>query len=179
MYNNRNEIKEPVHSITLDIVDQLKLKNFIKKALFIKNKEYHHIIDSNQEEKRWFTGIGAELAVEKFLGKKFVDLTVGLSNNYNKADLKKLDLKIGVKCTEYGKYHIIFKDSKEPEIIVFRDNNRFDILGLATVEVLNTYQNSDLILSPNLRARGIKTGFFGYKYLKPFKNLKELKGLIE
>ena len=44
----------------------------------------------------------------------------------------------------------------------------FYICGLATVEVLNKYQSLDLILSPSLRKRGTKTGFYGFhKLIKP------------
>lgn len=179
MYNNVKEVPGIVHSITLSTVEILKAQNFIHKVLKVKTSERHHKIDSVQEEKRWFTGIGGELALEKFLDKKFVDLSIGRSHMYNKPDLRTLGLKVGIKCTEYGKHHVIFKDCHEPEIIIFRNIFTFDIIGLATTEVLRANQNDAFILSPALRARRVKTGFCGYEFLKKFSNLKELKGLVE
>ena len=140
-----------------------------------KKEEQHHISDPYNEAKRWRTGMGGELALEKFIGKVFVDLSIGNSNDYHVPDLSKLGLKVGIKTVELGKYPVIFKRSNKPEIIILKlDTNRYCILGLATVDVLAKYQDDDQILSPSLKARGTKTGFVGLYKLKRFKNFEEL-----
>ena len=52
--------------------------------------------------------------------------------------------------------------------------NLIFVCGLATSNVLNNYQDDDLILDPNLRARGTKTGFYGFEQLVPIKSLNDL-----
>lgn len=44
---------------------------------------------------------------------------------------------------------------------------------MATSNVLNNYQDDDLILDPNLRARGTKTGFYGFEQLVPIEVYKK------
>jgi len=178
MYKNKEEIPGVVHSVTLTTSNIIRTQNFIIRALKIKETEHDHIVDSGQELKRWFTGIGAELALEQFFGKKFVNLSVGKSGIYKRPDLDKLGLPVGIKCVEYGKHHIIYKSCHEPEILIFRDMYRFDIIGLATVDVLTNNQNDKLILSAALRKKGYKTGFDGYQYIIPFSSLKELKDIV-
>ncbi|MBP8781802.1 MAG: hypothetical protein KBH03_04070 [Paludibacteraceae bacterium] len=36
-------------------------------------------------------------------------------------------------------------------------------------------QDTSLILDRNLRARGTKTGFYGFQYLKPIESLKDIE----
>ena len=48
------------------------------------------------------------------------------------------------------------------------------VCGLADVEVLNRCQDDELILSPNLRRRGTKTGFWGFQFLTPINSLEDL-----
>ena len=151
------------------------LDEFVKNIIEKKKEETHHKSDSYNETKRWYTGMGGELALEKFINKKFVDLSIGNSNDFHVADLSKLGLNIGIKTVELGKYPIIFKKSHKPEIIIIKlDNYKYCILGLATVDILNKYQDDTEILSPSLRARGTKTGFIGLHNLKRFKNFEGL-----
>lgn len=158
------------------ISDTSQLDSFITQVINKKKFESHHQFDSFNEEKRWRTGFGGEMALEKFLNKKFVDLSIGNSNDYHVPDLSKLGLNVGIKTVEIGKYPIIFKRSNKPEIIILKINdNTFNICGLASVDVLNTYQDDDQILSPSLKARGTKTGFVGLYKLKRFSNFDELR----
>lgn len=165
------------------MLENLKRLNGV--ALFIgeivgrKNNESHHIVDQFNESKRWKTGIGGELALEQFIGKPFVDLSIGDSKDYHIPDLHKLGLNVGIKTVEYGKYPIIFKVSRKPEIIILKiGENKFSILGLAVVDILNNYQDDNKILSPSLKARGTKTGFIGLHMLKRFNSFDELKKLL-
>ncbi len=164
---------------TIKIKDVDKLDEFVKNIVMKKKTESHHIIDSGNEACRWRTGMGGEMALEQLLGKPFVDFSIGDSKDYHTPDLKKIGIDVGIKSVEKGKYPIIFKKSYKPEIIVLKlDDENFCILGLATVDVLNKYQDDDLILSPALKARGTKTAFTGLYKLKPFSNFDELIKLI-
>ena len=144
-----------------------------------KKNESHHVVDSFNEAKRWRTGTGGEMALGQYIGKDFVDLTVGDSNDYHVPDLSSIGLNVGIKTVELGKYPIIFKRSEKPEIIIIRiDDEKFCILGVASPEDLNKYQSDDEILSPSLKARGTKTAFTGLYKVKPFSNYEELIKLI-
>lgn len=165
--------------ITLSEEVETKLKAFIKEVIEAKQTEEHHKVDNGQEAKRWYTGFAGESALEKYLDAEYVDLTVGNSKQYHVSDLSKLGLDIGVKTVESGKFPIIFKKSYSPQIIVVKDNTDLYICGMATVNTLNKYQSDELILSPALKARGTKTGFYGFEYLEPFDNIADLRLLTK
>lgn len=156
-----------------------KLDDFVKNVMVKKKNESHHVVDSFNEAKRWRTGTGGELALSQFIGKEFVDLTIGDSTDYHVPDLSSIGLNVGIKTVELGKYPVIFKQSEKPEIIIIRlDDEKFCILGVVTPEDLNKYQSDDEILSPSLKARGTKTAFVGLFKIKPFSNYEELLKLI-
>ena len=153
-----------------------KIDNFVTQVIQAKQQEKHHKIDDKNEYKRFFTGMMGEYAVEKILGQKFVDWSIGDSAIYNVADLNALGINIGIKTVEIGKYPIIHKEAERPEIIcIKRRDNLIIICGLATIDVLNTYQDDSLVLSPYLRRRGVKTGFNGFEHLIGFSTLEDLK----
>lgn len=144
-----------------------KIKVLVDSIIEKKKNEQHHIIDGDAEKKRWMTGFGGEAALEEFLGLDIIDWSVGNSEEYHYSDLRKAGYAVGIKSVEYGKFHVIFKKSFRPEIFVFKiSDTNYLICGLGTVDVLNIYQDDDLILSPKLKARGTKTGFYGYANLK-------------
>jgi len=167
--------------VELDDSTVTKVKNFVSDIIEVKKDERHHVIDSGMEEKRWTTGYLGECAVEKFIGVNFVDFSIGDSTKYHVADLKFLGIDCGIKTVEKGKFPIIFKKSYKPEIIVIKKSEKlFDICGLATKEVLNKYQSIDLVLSPYLKNRGTKTGFYGFnKLIHPEKFLLRIQQLQE
>lgn len=172
-----NSLITKENTITLNNISVLD--EFVKSVMIKKATEKHHIIDSYNEAKRWRTGMGGELALEQFLGKNFVDLTIGDSKNYHTPDLSKLGLSVGIKTVELGKFPIIFKNSKKPEIIILKLNDdTFSILGLASVNVLNKYYDDEQILSPSLKSRGTKTAFVGLHSLKTFKTFEDLVKLL-
>ena len=153
--------------IELEEITVEKVKSFVDKIISEKQKEIHHKIDSRNEHKRWFTGFLGECAVEKFIGKKFVDFSIGNSKKYHVPDLKSIGFNCGIKTVEFGKFPIIFKKSFKSEIIVLKKSDSiFYICGLASKEVLNKYQSMSLVLSPFLRKRGTKTGFYGFHKLQ-------------
>ena len=151
-----------------------KVKNFVSQLISIKLSEAHHKIDKGMEYKRWMTGISGECAVEKYIGKKFVDFSIGDSNKYHISDMSSLGIQCGIKTVEIGKFPVIFKASKMPEIIVIKESNyNYHICGVATVEVLNKYQTEDFIISDKLRSRGTKTAFYGFEHLISPRKLKK------
>jgi len=154
------------------------IESFCLKVIEAKKSEQHHQSDPNQEFKRFYTGITGEAAIEEMLGVSFIDYTVGDSSAYHKSDLKSLGINVGIKTVEFGKFPIIFKNSYYPEIIVIKADPIHIVCGLATTAVLNKFQSDDLILSPYLKSRGTKTGFYGFGELIPFKSIDDLRKLI-
>ena len=175
-YFNSNAYK--FNEIKFSQDDISKINTIVNVVVPAKKTEQHHIIDGKNEYKRFTTGFFGELAVEKLLNIKFIRYSSEHSNIYNTPDIE--GLKVGIKTVEYGKFPIIFKKSYYPEIIcVKKDENTVFVCGLATVDVLNKYQSDSLILSPLLKNRGTKTGFWGFDHLLPFNSLAELKKLIK
>ena len=145
-----------------------------------KLKEQHHKIDSGNELKRQITGLMGEAALEILLGIPIIDWTIGDSTNYNNPDIP--GYRVGIKTVEKWKYPVILKKNYYPQIICVRkqlpDTEKTGyvfVCGLATPEVLNQYQDDELILSDALRQRGVKTGFYKFEYLKPVRTLADLE----
>ena len=161
--------------VTLDPNYVRKIQEFVNSLIQQKVLEKHHWFDHNKEFKRFMTGLMGEAAVEKLLGIDIIDWTIGKSKDYNTPDIHEYGL--GIKTVEIGKFPIIFKNNNYPQIICVRNpkySNLVYVCGLASVDVLNKYQTEDLILDKGLRRRGIKTGFYGFKYLKRIESLKDI-----
>lgn len=157
-----------------------KIDAFVTKVIQRKVYESHHLIDNKSEYKRFFTGTIGECAIEKLLGiSGIVDWSVGDSKKYHIPDLSGIGIKVGIKTVEYGLFPIIFKQSYSPEIINISWKGKYVyVCGIASVDILNSYQSFDLIMNKELRDKGTKTGFHGFEKLKPFKSLEELKSLL-
>ena len=161
--------------ITLEPEILQKIDTFTKAVIQAKEIEAHHLIDHGQEYKRFHTGLMGECALEKLFNRSFIDWSIGVSNAYNTADLKSLGYNVGVKTVEFGKFPIIHKKPYRPELIcIKRNENTIILCGLATIKALQQYQDDDLILSPALRARGTKTGFYGFDQLIKINSLADL-----
>lgn len=164
--------------ITLSSNDYWKLKLFADRYCPTKILEDGHRIDNNQEYKRCLTGYGGEMAVERLFGIEFIDWSIGHSKDYWKPDLS--PFLCGIKTAEEGKGVLILKKPVCHEIIVRKLNDtKFDILGVAPLFYLKQYQNDNLIIDKNIRERGLKTAFTGYKKLIPFKNYEEFKNIMK
>lgn len=125
---------------------------------------------------RFKTGFKGEAAVEALLGIKVMDLTKGPSTNYDHPDIPNYTL--GVKTVRYGNFPVIPKENTYGQIICIVDENndsKVYICGIATKDTLNTYQSQYLIMDPNLREKGTKTGFYGFRALKPIVDLKDIE----
>jgi len=168
--------------ITLDDNELEKVRVFVSSVIKAKSGENHYRIDNNSKFKRFFNGMIGEVAIEKLLGMqgKIIDWSIGNSNDYHKPDLSSLGVKVGVKTVEYGLFPIVFKTSYYPEIINIAYKKKYVyICGVASQNILNTYQDDSLIKDEKLRKRGTKTGFYGFEHLKPFSNLEELNNICK
>lgn len=131
--------------------------------------EYYITMDIYSSHRRLFNGIIGEMAVEKLIGKEFIDWSIGDSKNYRSPDLKSLGYEIGIKTSEYGRFSVIYKKNEYPQIfVIYRpiDQTAF-VCGIADIQTLDTYQSDELLISPALKAKKIKTGFYGFEFLKP------------
>lgn len=167
---------EKALKVEIDKSYQDRILAFVKKLIQKKLQEKHHLKDNNQETKRFSTGYLGEAALEKLFDLKIIDWTIGDSSLYHVPDIP--GYSVGIKSVEYGKFPIIFKKNYYPQIICVTDPQQFGtvyVCGLATTETLNTCQSDDLILDKNLRARGTKTGFYGFQQLSPISNLSDIQ----
>lgn len=141
-----------------------------------KAKEQHHIVDNRKTAKRFTTGFLGEAALEKIFGMPIIDWTIGNSNEYHIPDVP--GYKVGIKAVEYGKFPIVFKKNYYPQIIcivdTFSDRTVY-VCGIAMPDVLNKYQDDDLILDRQLRDRGTKSGFYGFEYLRPIRGIEDIE----
>ncbi len=161
--------------VVLDPEYVTRIQKFVTELVEAKAEEAHHKKDSHQEVKRFTTGFLGEAALEKLLGISIIDWSIGYSGLYHTPDIP--GYRVGIKTVEHGKFPIIFKKNPYSQIICIKStqyNNLVFVCGLATSDVLNKYQDDNLILDPNLRARGTKTGFYGFEHLVPIHSLNGL-----
>lgn len=148
-----------------------KIENSIDDIIRAKSTEKDHIIDNDEERKRWKHGMMGEAALSIVLGLDTTDLSAGHSYNYNRPDLKQFN--IGIKTSDWGNFPVITKENTYPQIINIINDNRVWICGIADTNILNTYQSDSLIKSKKLRERNVKTGFYGFDYLEPISNISK------
>lgn len=134
--------------------------------------------DNDKLYKRFYNGMLGEVAIEKLIGKSFINWTVGNSRYYNVADLSSIGIDMGVKSVEYGKFPVIHKQPKRPEIINFiKDYNEVLVCGVASIYTMKLFQNDDYILNWQLRKKGTKTGFYGFNQLFLLKDYASLENV--
>lgn len=117
--------------------------------------------------KRYVNGLKGEAAVAKHLGITIINPDVGVSTVFDVPDIPGYG--VGIKTVDFGHFPIVPKANTYPQIICIchpSSDNVVYICGLANVDTLNRFQCDDLILDPNLKAKGSKTGFWGFMDLK-------------
>lgn len=168
----------PIITLTQKEVD--KINEFCRDMKEKKLEEILYQKDNGSIVSRFSTGFTGEYAANKFLGLNVMNFEIGYSKKFDKADLGPTGLDCGVKTSEEGKFHVVHKKPLRPELMMVRiDDLTFKVMGLATIQVLKDYQDDSLILSPKLQAKGSKTGFYGYQYIIPIFNLKDLERLCQ
>lgn len=169
-------IIETAIKVEIDEAFQRRIMAFVERLIEVKKKEDHHRSDNQKELKRFSTGYLGEAALEKLFNLNIIDWTIGNSSTYHVPDIP--GYAVGIKTVEYGKFPIIFKENYYPQIICVADPDKHGtvyVCGLGTVDILNTYQSDDLILDPRLRARGTKTGFYGFEHLVHVSTIGDLE----
>lgn len=153
-----------------------KLISLAAKITEKKLSEKEYSSDNSKTMKRFTTGLTGEAALEFLLGLKIIDWEVGNSSKFANPDIPGYN--VGIKTVEGGKFPIIKKENHYPQIICIVSKNNPQIVyvcGLATPETLNTYQTDDLIIDPKLKEKGTKTGFYGFEFLQPIKNIESIE----
>lgn len=156
-------------------------EEFATKIIEAKMKESEYQFDGNRLKKRYTTGIIGEMAVLKILGIDYtkVNIDIGDTKYFQFADLKEFGFnRVGVKTVEYGKAPIVFKRNRDYQIIVVIKDNYALVCGIATPRVLDTYSTDELILDQNLRAKGNKTGFYGFDHLFTIRSRNDLERFV-
>ena len=169
------------------VLNPLELRYITETATAIarsKLSETAYKKDGASVVKRYVNGLKGEAAVGKFLKMQIINPDVGVSIDFDYPDIPGYG--VGVKTVDFGHFPIIPKVNKYPQVICICHPSRNEIVyicGLGSVDTLNHYQHSDLILDPNLKAKGTKTGFWGFAELtelsmaslEPFKGMEIFK----
>lgn len=167
LYQQRVSVHAP--NFKKVILNNLELKyiiNVANKIIDAKKSETAHMKDGIAEEKRFINGLKGEFAVSKYLGIDIVNSDVGHSSMFDVPDIP--GYLVGVKTVDYGHFPVIPKHNTYAQVICICHPTAPEVIyicGLATEEILNKYQHDDLILDVNLRAKGTKTGFYGFSNL--------------
>jgi hypothetical protein len=152
------------------VLNPLELQYILSTAAAIvdaKTNETSYKKDGASMLKRYVNGLKGEAAVGKHLGIPIINPDVGVSIDFDNPDIPGYN--VGVKTVEYGNFPVIPKINNYPQIICIchpNANNVVYICGLANVTVLQKYQHDDLLLDPNLKVKGSKTGFWGFSELQ-------------
>lgn len=168
--------------------DLLPIIELTKTIVKEKEREFNYQIDGISTHKRYMTGLIGELAIERLLGINFIDYEQKAeqthSKYFNTPDLEKANFNLGVKTVEFGKVPLIPSHNNYSQIICIRDTPKSVLVcGIASTEILNTYQDEELVLSKKLRelndikrnnnnSANIKTGFYGFHKLIDINILK-------
>ena len=161
--------------VPLDELAILRADTFSRGMEQRKPNEKQYQDDGKNIKKRTGTGKKAELAVEQIIQETYTDDTIGDTSEHSHPDLKSLGMEIGVKGVTPPNFPVIFKKSKIPEIIAIVSPTYVKVLGVASVDNLNTFQWDDGIGDPNLRKKGYKTTFWNLETIMPFRSRKELE----
>jgi len=160
--------------VTLSENKDLQIRSFVKKVIEKKQSEGgQYFNDSKSLAKRYYTGWGGECAVEKHIGKSFVDFTIGDSHNYYVPDLRPAGYEVGVKTVNMGDFPLLRKpsasSSNTPQVIVLRETPLdFYICGLANYDVVNDPSNFSqlLVRSGGVLEVGNKSAFYRFDLLE-------------
>lgn len=162
--------------VSLSTNQDAQISSFVKKVIEKKRSEGgQYFKDPESLAKRYLTGWGGECAVEQYIGKPFVDFTVGDSQDYYVPDLRSAGYEVGVKTVNMGDFPLLRKptpsSSNTPQVIVIRES-RYDfyICGLATYEVVNDPSNFSplLVRSGGVLELGVKSAFYRFDLLASF-----------
>ena len=164
--------------IVLNPLELQQILNIADNIVKAKLNETAYRKDGASMLKRYVNGLKGEAAVAKHLGIPVINPDVGVSTDFDTPDIPGYN--VGIKTVDYGHFPVIPKVNNYPQIICIchpSANEVVYICGLANETVLQKYQHDDLIVDPNLKSKGSKTGFWGFselqevtlKVLEPYK----------
>lgn len=169
--------------VYLEDSDIERIREFSKKVADQKRKEGLYSRDGRGIEGRFFTGFCGEMAHQKFIKREVVDLSIGDSNQYVISDLKTLGLRCGVKTGKVGDFPKVPIQPQEPEVIILKVSDKhYKVCGVAFPDIIKEYSGDidvdEVYMDERLRARNVKTCFFGHGYLTQFYNFRQLNELL-
>ena len=181
----RTELAEV--TVPQDLHDEI-LYEFIPRWKSAKLKEGRFQMDHDRMTNRALTGFLGEAAVEVLLGTPVLDrgpdgrIVVEDSRKFHAADLSKTGLDVGVKTVEWGKFPVVKRNVKRPQMIGFKmDERTFLIGGYASMKVLREHQSSVYVINDNLRNKRTwdgqieKISFWGFHKLQQVRSLEDLR----
>lgn len=182
-------INDSAYEVTVPEVlyDEI-LNDFIPRWKTAKAKEGRFAMDGGSMVNRALTGFLGEAAVEMLLGIPVLDrdkdgrIAVRSSRRFRDPDLAKTGLDVGVKTVEWGKFPVIKRNVRRPQMVGFKMSDRtFLVGGYATMKVLRECQSSLYILDENLRNKRTYNGqiekiaFWGFHRLQRIASIDDLK----
>lgn len=152
-----------------------QIRAFVKQVVDKKRLEGgQYFKDPESLAKRYYTGWGGECAVEQYIGKPFVDFSIGDSHDYYVPDLRSAGYEVGVKTVNMADFPLLRKptpsSSNTPQVIVIRESSYdYYICGLATYDVVNDPSNFSqlLVRSGGVLEVGVKSAFYRFDLLSP------------
>ena len=164
------------------------LHDFLPRWAKAKMKESRFKMDHGRLMERGLTGFLGEAAIEVLLDTPVLDrdrdgrLLVRDSRDFYTSDLCTTGLDVGVKTVEWGKFPVIKRNVRRPQMINFRiDALTFLVGGFASMKVLREHQTSVYVINEALRNKRMnngqieKTCFWGFHQLQQVRSLKELR----
>lgn len=136
--------------------------------------------DKRNLYQRFLTGSLGELALEEYLGMRgIMDWSIGHSKKYDRPDLESIGINAGIKTVRHGLFPLVKSEPKYPEIILLMVNPyHFVLCGVASVQMMKEHSTMELIKDERARAKGTKTGYYGFSELKMFGNYRELQSIV-
>jgi len=164
------------------------LYDFIPRWKKAKLRESRFQMDNDQMVNRAMAGFLGEAAIETLFGIPVLDrdkdgkLSVKSSYSFKTADLSASGLDVGVKTVEWGKFPVIKRTVRRPQMISFKVGSRtFLVGGYASMKVLRDFQSSIYILNEALRNKRKNDGqlekvcFYGFHKLVQIHDLDTLR----
>ena len=170
--------EEQFAKILLDNNDLEAIKERAKSIVLKKGGESQNIGDTTSLLKRWVTGWCGERVVEKHLGLKFMDLTIGESYDYNQPDLLRAGYSVGVKTCNVKDFPMMKPPSpshlNQPQIFVVKvSKSEYYVAGFGGYSVVNNPKNFTPFLVRSSAIRH-KRAFYRFDLLKHDFDIEDL-----
>ena len=136
--------------------------------------------DKRNLYQRFLTGSLGELAMEEYLGMRgIMDWSIGHSKKYDRPDLESIGIHAGIKTVRHGLFPLVKAKPEYPEVILIMVNNyHFVLCGVASVQMMCKHSTMELIKDERARAKGTKSGYYGFSELEMFGNYQELQSIV-